>query len=83
MQLQTAKRLRNAARRLGIEASVREGYSGRGMYGRTTAALTLARIGELAACAAAARVPRAEREEFALELSRLSQDSMGFGIIVY
>jgi hypothetical protein len=88
----TAKRLYGAARRLGFTGSdcdrdervtMQKDYSGRGMYGRTTFALCVPHVGFVAMMAAAARVKRHDREEFALEMKGLGSDSMGMGIVVY
>jgi hypothetical protein len=92
MKEETAKRLYRAARRLGFtgkdcdrdeRVGIQKDYSGRGMFGRTTFAITIPNVGFLAMLAAAARVKRAERDEFAQEMGRLAQDSMGMGIVVY
>lgn len=40
MQLKTAKAIVQAAAELGLEISLYENYSGRGMYGETTTAVT-------------------------------------------
>jgi len=60
---------------LGVEASVRENYSGRGMYGRTTAAVSTHYSEDVVAAARDLGLP--------LRRSNLSVDSMGLGKVVY
>lgn len=94
MKKETAIKLYRAAKRLGYtekedgeryaRVKVEKNYSGRGMYNRTTFALIVPRFTYIAAMAAAARVKKEEREDFAAELEQLSSDSMGRdSIVVY
>ena len=92
MKEATARKLYNAARRLGYtgpdcerdeRVTLQKNYSGRGMMGKTTFALVVPRVGYLAMMAAAARVKRDEREDFAREMLRLATDGMGMGTVVY
>jgi len=92
MKEATAKRLYRAAKRLGMTGNdcdrdervgIQKAYSGRGMCGKNTFAITIPHSGVLASLAAMARVKRVEREEFARELGNLREDSMGKGIVVY
>ena len=59
----------------GIEATVREDYSGRGMYGRTTAAVSTHYSEDVVAAARELGLP--------LRRSNLNVDSMGLGKVVY
>ena len=59
----------------GIEATVREDYSGRGMYGRTTAAVSTHYSEDVVAAARDLGLP--------LRRSSLNVDSMGLGKVVY
>ena len=59
----------------GIPATVRENYSGRGMYGRTTAAVSTSYSEDVFRAAALAGIR--------LRRSNLSVDSMGLGKVVY
>lgn len=93
MQIETAKKLYRAAKRLGYtgpdcdrdsRVTVQKGYSGRGMYGKTTIALVIPSMGYLAMMAAAARMRHADRDAFAEEMLHFSSDSMGrSSIVVY
>jgi hypothetical protein len=62
MDLKVAQTIASAAHDLGLGMTVRESYSGRGMYGKTTAALEYDRESDLiqAACYAMEQVVRAE-----------------------
>ena len=59
----------------GIPAEVRENYSGRGMYGRTTAAVSTQCSEDVFSAAACAGIR--------LRRSNLNVDSMGLGCVVY
>jgi hypothetical protein len=63
------------------------GYSGRGMYGRTTSAVVCPSLGVFVAAAcyvAADLVEDGESEEFARAMKKISIDQMGkSGIVVY
>lgn len=54
MKAETAAALKNAADQLGKECEILPTYSGRGMYGKTTHALSVDRIMDVAAFAAQA-----------------------------
>lgn len=84
MNLDTAKRLARAGKRLDIKCTVREAYSGRHMYGRTTSALVVGpdKMAALAADAAY-RVPKEERDAFIGEMLSLVWDNLGFDKIWY
>lgn len=84
MDAKIAKRLKNAAKRLGIEGvDHRSKYSGRSMYGETTHAICVDNIGDFVMLVALTNVKSSEREEFALGLQNIRQDNMGRGIVVY
>ena len=88
MKEEVAKRLYNSAKRLGYTGRdgcvrVNKTYSGRGMFGKTTFALSMPGINYLAALAAGTRMKQAERNDFAEELRNIRTDSMGLGIVVY
>jgi hypothetical protein len=92
MKEATAKRLMRAAKRLGYvgkhcdrdeRVTLQKAYSGRGMFGKTTFAVCVPSASYLAMLGAAAYVKRAEREEFARELGKLREDSLGLGIVIY
>ena len=59
----------------GIPAEVRENYSGRGMYGRTTAAVSTRCSEDVFSAARCAGIR--------LRRSNLNVDSMGLGCVVY
>ena len=59
----------------GIPAEVRENYSGRGMYGRTTAAVSTRYSEDVFSAAVCAGIK--------LRRSNLNVDSMGLGKVVY
>jgi|TARA_R110000751_G_scaffold287500_1_gene392270 hypothetical protein len=76
MKLEYAKQIVEVLTEVeGVEASVNESYSGRGMYGRTTAAVSTRYSEDVFATAAAIglRIRRAD----------LNVDSMGLGKVVY
>ena len=71
----TEDKARKALKKLekaGIEASIREGYSGRGMYGRTTWGIDLH-----------AAYMLDEAQNAAPMLKKCSVDGMGKGLIIY
>jgi len=76
----------NALEYNGIEAELREDYSGRGMYGKTTFAVVTEKT-HLIISAILRYLPNLEPEEY-VELPdfsnfTLKQDSMGLGVILY
>lgn len=96
MKLEVAKAIENAANEIGgLDIEVREGYSGRGMFGRQTAGIVFACQGDLlrAVALAAVRVNEdnedAHGDEDRLSLDEFldglptSQDSMGHSGIAY
>lgn len=60
-----------------------EGYSGRGMYGKKTHAVTLDSLSDIIPVAFAAGMNNPENDELLADLMRLSHDSMGRGVIFY
>jgi hypothetical protein len=85
MKLETAEALVKALDGLGVEATVSEGYSGRGMYGRLTVAIVLAQGASLLAAAAfAARQMAADDVDgFVRDLRQVQIAAMGLGVVVY
>jgi hypothetical protein len=83
MKIETAKAIVEAAESIGSEASVYEDYSGRGMYGKTTAGVVLSSMTAAIAAAAAAVADADEPRDMADDLGNLSWDSMGRDIIIY
>lgn len=88
MKLETAQRIVEAAKDVGDDVALRENYSGRGMFGETTAGVVGRTTDILAAVANAAfllgkRGEQADVESFFHDVHRLSQDSMGRETIVY
>jgi hypothetical protein len=93
MQLETAKIIAEVAEDAGNEnVSLREDYSGRGMYGQTTAGLVVGSLGDLLplVAAAAAQLERQQGEEGVMDidtfigsLERIRTDNMGRDLIVY
>lgn len=74
MELSTAQQVVEKLEDNGIEAQVYEGYSGRGMFGRTTAGVQLNH-----------RYDMDDAEDICpeLKLAKVSQDSLGLGVILY
>jgi hypothetical protein len=87
MRLSTADALERAAFDCGVEVQARESYSGRGMFGERTAAVTFDRWADLLVAAAAAALAAdddsKENEDLVEELSRLRFDQMGLGHVAY
>ncbi len=75
MKLAHAKAIVEELETLDVEATVREDYSGRGMYGRTTAAVSTHYSEDVVAAARDLGLP--------LRRSNLNVDSMGLGKVVY
>jgi hypothetical protein len=92
---ETAELLVEAAHDENINATLRKDYSGRGMYGKTTHAVELPRLDQLAAIAAVAAAemvreqdgkivpPEYTLRDFVDDLRRLRSDNMGLDYIVY
>jgi hypothetical protein len=93
MKIEVAKALANAAAEIGVDMDIREGYSGRGMYGKTTVGVICEDWPILLQCAAlaGARVQEAEHEDEDSTLTLdefvdgliISHDSMGHRLIAY
>jgi hypothetical protein len=88
MKLETAKRIEQAADESGFDGVVARGdYSGRGMYGSTTAAVTGSQQAIVAAIAVAAyhlgQEGPDDAEDFLEDVGRLRWDSMGRDAIAY
>ena len=70
----TLRRAKNIVKKLsenGIEVELREDYSGRGMYGRTTAGVILENAWSLS-----------EAEKICRGLKSVNRDGMGMGLIL-
>lgn len=86
MTVETATRAAELAQDMGYEVEVRPAYSGRGMYGRTTAALT---SNELNAIQLGVFIGIAAVEEDGSPwiddevVRNLRSDQMGLGVVVY
>lgn len=95
MRLSTAQALLAAADALGVEGvALLEGYSGRGMYGRQTVALTANRVMDLMPLVAQATLELSGGTQggrplpealapFLEDVSDLAHDSMGRGVVVW
>jgi len=75
MKLVHAKAIVEELETAGIDATICEDYSGRGMYGRTTAAVSTRYSEDVVAAACDLGIP--------LRRSNLNVDSMGLGKVVY
>jgi hypothetical protein len=87
MKLETAQALERAAFDVGVEVEARESYSGRGMFGDTTAAVEFAHWRDLLVAVAQAALDAddeaGEDAELLEELHRLRFDDMGLGHVAY
>lgn len=84
MQKKTAVALRNAAEELGVDIEMDKDYSGRGMFGDTTYAVTLSGIASLATLiAVAARDLETGHEDFVEDMQNLRSDNMGREYVYY
>lgn len=74
-----------AAESLGIDCTPYEDYSGRGMYGKTTCAVTVSSIAGIAAITAIAgrSMSEAEFAAFLAEVRSARTDELGRDTIVY
>lgn len=86
MKLKHAELIAKTAYDYGVEVEVRENYSGRGMFGKTTAGV-VGNMGDIvrAVAGAAADLAVAEPDEvddFVRDMN-LSFDNMGFDMIAY
>lgn len=79
MKAETADALREAADSMGLELQVRDDYSGRGMYGKTTHAVVadLNTLFQCIAYAASAVIKEDDIDDFVHEIGRTHRDSMG------
>ncbi len=92
MKEETARKLYRSAKRLGMAGrscdrderiTVIKTYSGRGMFGRSTFALSVPDVAVLTAVAGGARMKAADREAFVEDLKSLRSDTLGYGVVVY
>lgn len=87
MNLTTARVLVEAGYDIGVDVALYEGYSGRGMFGKVTDAVTVSNLADFAAVAAKAGInlerSREDETEFLEDLQKLRQDSLGRSIIIY
>lgn len=72
MKLTTAKKIIDKLKDRNIECSLRENYSGRAMFGSTTAAVIIKNTFD-----------RREAQSAAWSLTKMRVDNMGLGIIFY
>ena len=72
MTLENARKIVAYLANHGVDASVDEGYSGRGMYGRTTAAVRADNAGSVSLAMSILKIDDSERV-----------DSLGMGVVVY
>ncbi len=84
---ETAKASVDAAEEMGIEASLRETYSGRGMYGKSTVAVVIGGQSNLLQAVALAAVRLCQElddnpDDFLEDLA-FRYDNMGHDIVVY
>lgn len=90
MDLEAARALKKAADELEVELEIREGYSGRGMYGKETTAVVVGRVTDLISLATHAALSLEQgghsfrADSLVGLLSELSVDNMGrTDVIVY
>ena len=85
MQKKTAVALRNAAEELGVDIEVDNDYSGRGMFGDTTYAVTVSGVASLATLIAVAgrSMNSASHEDFVEDMQNLRSDNMGRDLVYY
>jgi hypothetical protein len=86
MKLEHAKLIVNAANDMGAEVTLRENYSGRGMYGKTTAGVvgTLGDVTKSIAYAASLLTEDdPDKVEEFIENMDLAWDNMGKELILY
>lgn len=85
MKTSTAEAIYNAGQQADIEVEIRHDYSGRGMYGKQTAAVVLDNTADLyvlVAHATKVAIENAGFDDFVEDLN-WRMDSMGKGIVVY
>lgn len=91
MKIEVAKAIVEAANECGYEMKLREDYSGRGMFGRTTTGIVYDSESDMlkSVALAAIRVKEKESEEGAMTAEEFideldfSRDNMGYSTIVY
>lgn len=99
MLLETAKLIVASAEDMGYEIELRESYSGRGMYGKTTVGIVCDSLGDFVGAVAQAAANLADAEtramhndvesngmstdDFISDVSAISTDSMGRSMIIY
>jgi hypothetical protein len=67
----------------GVDASLRESYSGRGMYGKDTAGVVIGDVTDLLAAIINNASMFCEEEDEMFYVNGFKQDSMGKGMIIY
>lgn len=85
MKLEHAQAIVNAASDAGLDVRLYEGYSGRGMYGKTTAGV-VGSLRDILACTAQAAINQdhdGKGDDLVCALATTSSDSMGRDLIVY
>jgi len=89
MTLKSANLLKQAADKVGLDLTIRDNYSGRGMYGRETTAVILDSILLLTPIHGQAYIDLAKAgdidgmEELLDDLTAIHYDNMGRDIVVY
>lgn len=85
MKRETAELLANTAANNGIGLTARHDYSGRGMMGSKTSAVSFDRIAVLLRVAVLAghSMERGDLERFAEEIGSITMDNSGRGIVAY
>jgi hypothetical protein len=80
-----AKKLADTAETCQITINLRESYSGRGMFGKTTWAIDFDSWNDFTELAVetAGNMEQTERRQFLQAIKRMRSDSMGLGIVVY
>lgn len=84
MKLDVAEQIVQSAESMGIEAELRDDYSGRGMYGETTVAVVISSWTKFAAAVAQAAVDSIIPGEVIKEVRKARWDQMGRDdVVVY
>lgn len=91
MKLKTAQAIIEAAETNSFEMELREGYSGRGMFGKTTVGIVYKNLGDLltATAEAAVELYRKDQEDNGSRFDKFivdipdNTDSMGLDSIIY
>jgi hypothetical protein len=89
MELQIAEKILEASRELGFECTLNESYSGRGMYGNTTAALIFEKINHFVASVVYVATEIKDEDEDICDEDiietaiQMQQDNMGLRTIIY